>query len=223
MPPKTETVAEWRARTGRAPTYRGIDGQERTPAEHGQDLKAGKIKAPPPKRTTDPAASDAEDRATFAQQYEHRERIGAPVPQAGTATLTAALEMRRLRTGENLAQALDALGHVLACYAAGLDAPPPRLWSRRAIERADRAEAIQAAEARARAAQEAADAAARTAAAARADLAAAADPRKARADQNADAARRYLDGSMRFADAAAAATSRASFARAVREMRLEPC
>lgn len=118
----------------------------------------------------DLAAQDRQDAAAMraeraadgpgARTITQRPETDAAKPMPGEATLAAAFELRRLRTGESWAQAVDTLGHVLACYAAGGTPPPPRLWKREAVEEIETLERRRRAAAAALEAAQAAEAAA---------------------------------------------------------------
>jgi hypothetical protein len=185
----------------------------------------------------DAAAARAERAADGpgARTVTQRPGTDASYPQPGEATLSAAFEMRRLRTGESYAQAMDMLGHVLACYAAGGTPPPPRLWKREAL---DEIETLEKRRRAAAAALEAAQAAEATAMARhalavarmtaraemideadRTDIAGTINERKAATNEALAAA--VLRGEMAPGPAARRATSRAAFYRAMDRLRAE--
>lgn len=162
---KSPTLIEYRPRgepdkNGRFPEPRP-DAQTRAGWSEmraqlaAQDRAVAEIRA---QDRIDAAAAKAD--GPGARTITQRPGTDASFPQPGEATLAAAFEMRRLRTGESYAQAMDMLGHVLACYAAGGTPPPPRLWKREALEEIDLLERRRRAAAAALEAAHAAEAAA---------------------------------------------------------------
>lgn len=167
-----------------------------------------------------------------ARHITQRPGTDAAQPMPGEATLAAAFEIRRLRTGETYAQALDALGHVLACFAAGGTPPPPRLWKREAVEEVETLERRRRAAAAALEAAQAAEAAATARhALAVARMAARSElidddeisttqkPHQRIQAVNATLCAAVIRGEMKPAAAATRATSRSAFYKTLEKMR----